>query len=134
MKVEISKAQKEALGQKINLCVTFLKNEVQPHIVKSDTIVVNMSDYLDLYITNSRIYVTETKPLIPGIDLYRKRVLFLERPVRKNASKYICEACPDRALEFLKNWDRAKATLSQQVEEKKKQVEDFNRFVDDFQL
>lgn len=134
MKVEISKEQKEALGEKIGLCVAFLKNEVQPHIVKTDAIEVAMGDVLDLHITSSKIFVTEAKAVIPGIDFYTKRTLLLENLGRKDAKKYICEAAPVLAVEFLKNWEKAKIFLNSQLSNKKKQVEDLNRFVEDFRL
>ena len=134
MKVEISKEQKEALGEKIGLCLAFLKEEIQPHIVKADSIEVAMGDVLDLHITNSKIYVTEAKNILPFVDFYKKRTLLLENLGRKDSKKYICEAAPELAVEFLKNWEKAKTFLSSQVSNKKKQVDDLNRFVEDFKL
>ena len=93
-----------------------------------------MGDALDLHITSSRIFVTEAKAVIPGIDFYSKRTLHLENPGRKNAKKYICEAAPELAVEFLKNWEKAKVALVAQVAAKTKQVDELNRFVDDFKL
>lgn len=134
MKIEISKEQKEALGEKIGLCVAFLKNEVQPHIVKSDSLEVAMGDVLDLHITSSKIYVTEAKTIIPGIDFYTKRTLLLENLGRKESKKYICEVAPELAVEFLKNWEKAKSFLSSQVSDKKKQVDKLDQFVNDFTI
>lgn len=134
MKVEISKSQKDALGKKIDLCVNFLKSEVQPHIVKSDTIIINMSDSLDLFITSSKIYVTETKLVVPAVNFSRKRTLLLEKQDRKQAKSYICEVAPELAVEFLKNWETARNQLEEQVDAKTKQVDELNQFVDDFKL
>lgn len=134
MKVEISKEQKEALGQKIAMCVDFLKSEVQVHMVKSDTIIVSMGDFLDLYISCNKIYVTETKVLNLGFDFYRKRTYYLEKLDPKKAKRYICDAAPELAVDFLKNWEPAKNALIAQVSDKKKKVNALNEFVDGFQL
>lgn len=133
MKVEISKSQKEALGEKLTLCVSFIKSKVQPHIIKGDTIIVNMGDMLDLCITDTKLYVYEPKTIIPGLDLYAKKVMYLEKD-RKHARKYICDACPELAVEFLKNWDKAKAELVRQVKDKTNKVDELNEFVDSFEI
>ena len=134
MKVEISKKQKEALGEKIGLCVDYLKKEVQPHIVKSDSIAVAMGEVLDLHITSSKIYVTAAKAVVPGIDFYTKRTLLLENLGRKDAKKYICEAAPELAVEFLKNWEKAKISLTAQIDDKNTQVNKLDQLVNDFKI
>lgn len=134
MKVEISKEQKEALGKKIDLCVDFLKKEVQPHVVKSDILEVFVQEELFLFVTSSKIYATASVPVIPGVDLCLKKVLLLENPGRKQAKKYICEANPELAVVFLKNWERVKSQLIAQVAEKTKKVDELNQFVDNFEL
>lgn len=134
MKVEISKAQKEALGQKINLCVDFLKTEVQPHLVRSDKLMIPMGEILDLCITSKEIYIVRTRVVSFFIDFYLKTVLQLEKQPRKKAKKYICEGHPELAVEFLKHWDKAKAQLIDEVLDKNKRVSDLDKFVDSFQL
>ena len=134
MKVEISKEQRDALGKKIELCVDFLRKEVQPHIVRNDKIEVAMSSTMDLLLTDSRIYVTESVPIVPGLDFCRKKVWLLENPGRKKDKQYICEANPDLAVEFLKCWKAAKAELEKQISTKNKQVDELNQFVEEFHL
>ena len=134
MKVEISKEQKAALGTKVSLCADFLKNEIQPHIVKGDVIAVSMGDYLDLYISHDKIHVKETKIYSFGIDIPLKRLFFLEKSDRKQAKKYICDAAPELAVEFLKNWENAKTALKKQVSDKMSKVDELDRFVEGFKL
>lgn len=134
MKVEISKEQKDALGEKIGLCVDYLKKEIQPHIVKSDSIEVAMGEVLDLHITSTRLYVTESRPIISSIGIYSKRTLLLENLGRKESKKYICEAAPEMAVEFLKNWEKAKSFLSSQVSNKKKEMDALDQLVNDFTI
>lgn len=134
MVVEISKEQKAALGQKISLCVDFLKQDVQPHLISSDKLTIPMGEVLDLCITHKDIYVIKTRTISFFIDFYFKRVLFLEKKNRKQAKKYICEAYPELAVDFLKHWDECKNNLLAQVAEKNKQIDSLNEFVDNFML
>lgn len=134
MKVEISKEQKLVLGEKINLCVDFLKKQIQPHLVVKDCIVIPMGDILDLYISQKEIFVIKTQVISLGVDFFLKKKLFLEKPGRKKAKKYICEACPELAVDFLKHWEEAKLELMSQVNDKNKKINDFNNFVDGFRL
>lgn len=134
MKVEISKAQKEALGNKIDLCVAFLKKEVQPHLVPTDKLVIAMGEVLDLCITSKEIYVIKTRAVSCIATFYVRSSLLLERPGRKNSKKYICEDYPELAVEFLKHWDKAKQVLSKEVQAKEKEVSDLDNFVDSFRL
>lgn len=134
MKVEISRAQKEALGEKIALCVDFLKTEVQPHLVKSDKLTIPMSDILDLCITSKDIYVVRTRVISFFIEFCFKTTLQLEKQPRNKAKKYICEKCPELAVEFLKYWDKAKSALVDDVIAKEKQVQALDSIIRGFRL
>lgn len=135
MKVEISKEQKEALGKKIALCVDFLKKEVQPHLIPSDKIEIGMGDVLDLYITSKSIYVTKTRVInLFIIDFPIRRTLFLEKNDRKQAKKYICDVFPELAVDFLKNWEKAKIKLMKDVFDKTEEIKKLDQFVDSFKL
>ena len=134
MKVEISKTQKEALSQKVDLCVNFIKTEVQPHLVRADKLTIPMGEVLDLCITSKEIYAVRTRVVSVFIDLYFKTVLKLEKQPNKKVNKYICEGYPELAVEFLKHWDKAKAVLIDEVLDKNKKISDFDKFVDSFQL
>lgn len=134
MKVEISKAQRELLGTKVSLCLNFLKEQIQPHLVSKDRLVIPMGEVLDLCITEAEIYIIRTRVVSLGVDVFLKSRLYLDKSNRKKAKKYICEACPELAVEFLKHWDSAKRELMGQVNEKNKQIADFHSFVNGFQL
>lgn len=134
MKVEISKEQQEALGQKVKLCLDFLKKEIQPHLVASDSVVKPMGDVLDLCITAKEIYVTRTRVVNILFDLEVKKKLLLEKTSRKMSKHYICEAFPELAVEFLQHWERAKADLLLEVGEKNAKIDKLDRFVNDFKL
>lgn len=134
MKVEISKEQREVLGQKIALCVDFLKKQIQPHLADKDSVVVEMGEVLDLHISKEEIYLTQTKVINLGFELYSKSKIFLEKTDRKKAKKYICDVYPEMAVEFLKNWEETKRKLMIQVNEKNKKLDDISRFVDSFRL
>lgn len=136
MVVEISKAQKEVLSEKIKLCVDFLKNEVQHHLVSTDKISVSVGVDIDLFITSKDLYVVETR-LVPILFMEPSftRTMYLEKPEKKSKKKkYICEDYPELAVEFLKNWEKAKAFLMEEVAKKVKKVDDLNSFIDNFQL
>lgn len=134
MEVEISKDQKEALSRKIRMCVDFLKSEIQPHLISSDRVVIPMGEVLDLCISRQEIYVTKTRVICFIIDWEFKRVLYLEKLDRKMAKKYICDAYPELAVDFLKHWENAKLNLLNQVCEKNKKIDALNTFVDNFRL
>lgn len=134
MKVEISKEQKEALSKKIALCVDFLKLEVQPHMVNSDLITISMGEVMELCVTSKEVYIINLKPINIGIELCYKRKLSLDKHGSKKAKKYICDVCPELAVEFLRNWEKVRDKLMSEVIEKEKKVKDLNSFVDSFQL
>lgn len=133
MNVEISKEQKEALAEKVSLCVEFLKREIQPHLTSKDNIEISMGDILDLCLTSKEIYVRSTRMFYVGIDIPVRKVLYLEKD-RKTAKKYLCDVYPELAVDFLKNWDKAKEQLLRDVADKEKRVNEFNSFVDNFKL
>lgn len=134
MEVEISKEQRQALGEKVGLCVAFLKEVIQPHLIKRDKIVIPMGEVLDLCITSKELYVTRTWVVNLFIDFYFRKVLYLEKIDRKKAKKYICEAYPELAVDFLKHWDKAKQELLEQLTVRNKQIEDLDNFVSSFRL
>lgn len=134
MKVEISKDQRELLGAKVSLCLNFLKEQIQPHLVSKDRIVIPMGEVLDLCITKEECFVIRTRVISLGIDVFLRTKLYLDKANRKKAKKYICDACPELAVEFLKYWNDAKRELMEQVNEKNKQIADFHSFVNGFQL
>lgn len=134
MKVEISKEQKAALGNKISLCVEFLKQEVQPHLISSDKVIVPMGEILDLCITSKKIYVVKTRILSLFTDIYLRQTLTLEKKDRKDSKKYICDRYPELAVDFLKHWEEAKNRLIKEVIDKNKKINDLNSFVDQFVL
>lgn len=133
MRVEISQEQKESLAGKIDLCVEFLKSTIQPHLTSKDNISVSMGPVLDLYLTRNSLYVKQTRFYNFGFDFPVSTVFYLERD-KKTARKYICEAAPDLAVEFLKNWDKAKSQLMNEVNEKNEEVDKLNSFIDNFEL
>lgn len=134
MKVEISKEQQEALGQKIAMCLDFLRKNIQPHLVVSDTVVKPMGDVLDLWITPKEIYVTRTRVVNMVFDFEVKKKLLLEKTSRKMSKYYICEAFPELAVEFLQHWERVKADLLLEVGEKNAKIDKLDKFVNDFKL
>lgn len=133
MKVEISKAQKEVLGEKIWLCVEFIKREIQPHLISNDKLVVSMGEELDLHITSKQLYVKYTRLLNLGVAIPISKVLLLERD-RKNTKKYICDAEPELAVAFLQQWENAKSYLLHEVYDKNQAVDKLNNFIDNFKL
>ena len=134
MKVEISKEQRVVLGEKLSLCVDFLKTQIQPHLIDKDCILIPMGDVLDLYISKREIYAIKTDIIAPGVNIFLKKKLLLERPSREKAKKYICESNPELAVDFLKHWEEVKLELMSQVNDKNKKISDFNSFVDGFKL
>lgn len=137
MVVEISNEQKVEIAEKIALCVEFLKKEIQPHLVVSDKISVEVSSDLDLFITHNNLYVQETCVIsLPFWEPCYTRTLYLEKPERKNnkKKKFICENRPELAVEFLKGWEKTKLQLLTEVSEKIKKVDTLNNFINDFKL
>lgn len=142
MNIEISKEQKANLSQKMSLCVDFLKKEIQPHLIRKDKIVLPAGDTgLELCITSSHIYINHcgAHSLLPdsvslSIDIPFQRKYSVESRNKHNKrdKNYICEACPEAAIEFLSYWVKIKATLLAEVAEKNKEVSKINNFIDDF--
>ena len=138
MVVEISNEQKAEIAEKIELCVEFLKQEVQPHLVVSDKISVSVTPDLDLFITHKDLYVKETRVIsLPFWEPCYTRTLYLEKPARKKSKKnkkYICDNFPEQAVEFLKGWEKAKLQLLEEVSDKIQKVDNLNDFINGFRL
>lgn len=144
MNIEISKEQKANLSQKMSLCVEFLKKEIQPHLTRKDKIVLPAGDTgLELCITSSVIYINHcgAHSLLPdslslSIDIPFQHKYSVEKCKKHNKKdkNYICEACPEAAIEFLSHWDKIKTTLLTEVAEKNKKVGQINDFIDNFRL
>ena len=134
MNVEISKAQKEQIASKINMCVSFLKDEVQPHLTSKDNICINMCEELDLHITNKDLYVKHIRWVNLGIDFSISKTLYLEKSDRKKAKMYICEAFPEMAIKFLEYWEKAKNQLLKEIAEKNEEIKKIDNFIDSFRL
>lgn len=135
MVVEISKEQKEMLSQKIALCVEFIKNEVQPHMVSKDKITFAMNPLLELIITSKDIYVNNSR--VVSFLFWEpcfSKLFYLEKQERSKKKKYICEESPELAVEFLRCWGKAKEFLSNEVSVKITKVDSLNSFIDDFKL
>lgn len=135
MVVEISKEQKAALAEKVALCVAFIQDTVQPHLVDGDTVSVVVSDTLELLISNKSMSVC----IYNRMDLYvtvltLKKTACLVEAEKTKKKKFLCEDYPELAVEFLKNWEKTKAYLEKQVADKNKKVDDLNNFVTSFQL
>ncbi len=135
MVVEISKEQKAALAEKVALCVDFIKETVQPHLVDGDTVSVVLSDNLELLVSNKSLSVCIYKRK----DLYitvlsLKKMACLEETGKSRKKKFLCEDYPELAVEFLKNWEKAKTYLEKQVADKNKKVDELNNFVTSFKL
>ena len=134
MKVEISKEQKEALSQKISMCVEFLKKEIQPHLISKDKVVVEINENLELIITNKEIYVKNIQLLdFRFFVLSLSNTFYLEKD-RQKVKKYICFVKPDLAVVFLQHWEKTKKHLIDQVFEKNMEVSKLNSFIDNFHL
>lgn len=135
MVFEISKAQKEQLGQRIAWCVKYLEDEIQPHLISKDKIRVCLGESLELFLTDKEMYVKEIKFYnLIVFEFHRSRILYLDKKDRKRAKKYICDVSPESAVEFLKHWEPAKDELNKQVDEKNNKVSEFDKFVDNFKL
>ena len=135
MVVEISKEQKALLAEKVALCVDFIKDTVQPHLVDGDTIPVVVSDDLELLVSNKSLFVR----IYTRMDLYLtvltlKKTACLVESEKTKKMKFLCEDYPELAVEFLKHWDKVKGYLELQVSEKVKKVDDLDKFVSGFQL
>lgn len=133
MNIEISQEQKESLAKKISLCVDFLKSVVQPHLTSKDNVTVSMGSVLDLCLTSKEIYVKQTRIYNLVVEFPVRTLYYLEQD-KKTAKKYICEAAPELAIEFLKNWDIAKEKLMKEVNAKKEEVNKLNNIIDNFKL
>lgn len=144
MNIEISKEQKANLSIKMSLCVDFLKKEIQPHLTRKDRVVVPAGDSgLELCITSSLIYINHcgARSLLPDsisfnldIPFQKKYSVVKSKNRNKKDKNYICEACPEAAIEFLSHWDKIKTTLLTDVAEKNKKVGAINDFIDNFRL
>lgn len=135
MVVEITKEQKTQLAEKTELCVDYLKKEVQPHLVPTDTLSVAVSADLELFITSKNLFVKAAAPISLGFwEIPFSRVVYLEKQTKSKKKKYICEFFPELAVEFLKNWDKTKDRLINEIATKVKKEEDLNSFIDSFKL
>ena len=135
MVVEISKEQKALLAEKVALCVAFIKDTVQPHLVDGDTVSVVISDSLELLVSNKSVSVC----IYSRMDLYLtvltfKKMACLVESEKTKKMRFLCEDYPELAVEFLKNWEKTKAYLEKQVADKNKKVDDLNNFVSTFRL
>lgn len=133
MKTEISQAQKESMGQKLSLCLEFLKQEIQPHLIDDDQIEVAMGDSMDLCLTRDAIFVKYTRWVSLGFDVPISKNLYLEKD-RKTAKKYICDVEPELAVEFLQRWASAKESLLKEVKAKNEEIDMLNNIIDSFKL
>lgn len=137
MIVKISDEQKAEIAEKLLLCVAFLKQEIQPHMVVSDKISVNVSPDLELFISRDDLYVKETRIIsLPFWEPCYTRTLYLEKPEKKKSKKkkFICDSCPELAIDFLKGWEKAKLKLLEEVTDKIKRVDALNSIINDFKL
>ena len=134
MKVEISKDQKKHLTDKISLCVEFLKEFIQPHLVSSDKICADAGKFLTLYLTSKELYVIEIRYISLGFDIPIYRTWYLEKSDRKKAKKYLCDVRPELAVEFLKNWETVRNQLTHEVKVKTDTVNKLDTFIDSFTL
>ncbi len=135
MVVEISKEQKEMLSKKLSLCVDFIKNEVQPHMVANDKISFAVGSTLELVITSKEMYLKNSKVI--SLVLWEPelaKVYYLEKQEKSKKKKYVCDVFPELAVEFLKNWEKAKEFLLNEVSSKKTKEENLNSFINDFKL
>lgn len=134
MNIEISREQKEALSEKIGMCLEFLKTNVQPYLSSTDNVVINMNEFLDLCITRKKICARETHIInLYFVEIPLHKNYYLEK-AKKNAKKYICYAAPRLALDFMHQWEKTKQTLLKQVAEKNEEVSKMNNFINDFEI
>ena len=137
MNIEFSKEQKEALAKKVDLCVEFLKIDVQPYLGSKDNIVLNMGDLFDLCLTKTSMYVKQTRVWdLNFIEIPLNKIFYLEkdRQSTKKAKQYICTAAPALAVEFLKRWEKAKYELLDKVNQKNAEVMKLDKLIDDFKV
>ena len=147
MNIEISKEQKASLAEKMALCVEFLKKEVQPHLTSTDKVVLSACNSfsfgkeLELHITSKTLSIIEINSRVIGFDFFsfdmpskHKYTLEKKNSNSKNNKQYICEAYPEAAIEFLKNWDNIKNNLMTEVNLKKQEVDKINNFIDNFEI
>lgn len=132
MNIEISKEQKEGLTQHLNLCVEFMKKEIQPYLTSTDNIVISVGEYLDLCLTCKKMYIKETRFWdLNFVEIPVYKTYYLERN-NKSVKKYVCVAAPEIALEFLKQWDKIKYTLQEKKIQKTTEINNLNDFIDNF--
>lgn len=135
MVIEFSNEQKANLAAKVALCVEFLKQEVQPHLISTDKVSVSVGPNLELIITSKELYVKEARVvLLVLFEPTFTRTIYLEKYEKTKKKKFICDDFPELAVEFLKNWEKAKAYLMKEVAKKVKKVDELNSFIDGFQL
>lgn len=137
MKIEISKEQKNNIAEKMTLCVDFLQNDVQPHLTSKDKVIVPVDNTLELHITHKTLFIKQYSVLRAGpLEVPCQHTYTLEKELNKakQDKRYICEARPEAAIEFLKNWDSVKNTLMRDVAAKIKKVDEINSFIDNFHL
>ena len=134
MNIDFTQEQKKLIGEKLAQCVRYLKTEVQPHLTRQDNLSIGVGEGLELKLTCKEMYVEKASVFNMGIDLTRRQTFLLEKPQnRKGAKKYLCDAAPDLAFEFLQNWESAKKELETEVDAKKEEVAELNSFIDNFE-
>lgn len=132
MNIDISREQKEALTQKVALCAEYIKNEVQPNLASKDNIVINIDEFLDLYLTNKKCYIKQIRIIdFNFFELPLQKVFYLEK-ISKKVKKYICTSAPELAVEFLKQWDKIKYKLQEKVIKNTSESKQLNDFIDTF--
>ena len=134
MNVEISKIQKESISQKLALCVEFLKQHVQPHLMRNEKREIDVCDDLVLCVSADKLYVKCIRFINLGFCFEFSRILYLDKSKGSNAKKFICDVSPELAVAFLQNWDKTKNELSKLVAEKIKETDSLNQLIDNFKL
>lgn len=132
MNIDISREQKEALAQKVEICVEFIKNDVQPYLTSKDNLVISIADFLDFCLTNKEFYIRQTRVIdLSFFDMPLKKIFYLEKN-SKTIKKYICTATPELAIEFLKQWGNIKRKLKETVINNTSENDTLNNFIDTF--
>ena len=136
MNIDITKNQQEIIAANVDLCMNFIKNDIQPHLTSSDRISVDVCDDLLLCLTNNSAHIvkTVTHTLFLDFSFKTKQTFILEKGTSKKEKKYLCEKSPELAYEFLQNWQSVKEDLLAEVNTKKEEVGELNDFIGSFKV
>ena len=137
MNIEFSQEQKEAIAEKMELCASFLKTDIQPYLTSNDNLVVDMGEFIELCVTKNSMYVKQTRVLdLRFFEVPLNKVFYLEKNRKsvKKSKHYICFAAPALAVEFLQQWEKTKNFLQEKVDKKNEEVKKLDSFIDNFKI